>query len=283
VVANASLLIAVLVYMGWAYDDALYGYFHVRPLDLDVSVVEYMLRSLSLFSPTIIIATVVLIAVTTVRAWHLSHTRFALRVLGRLRVHISAVPAFRRWVYADAAEKRQAGQVLLIGAGAAITAGALVLSWLASRIQVNTYLLLCLLAGGPLLLTWPSRTERHGRFPYAMAIVVTAVCALWAASLYAHHLGIQTAEKVVRDLPKRTAVAVYSIQPLALSGPGVTVQRLPSTFHYHYRYQGLRLLIARSGTYYLLPVRWNPPLNQTYVFNESDQIRIELLGVQSAG
>jgi len=77
-----SLLIAFLVYMGWAYDDALYGYFHIRPLDLDVSIVEYMLRSLALFSTTIIIAAVALIAVTTVRTWNLGKTRFARSVAG---------------------------------------------------------------------------------------------------------------------------------------------------------------------------------------------------------
>jgi hypothetical protein len=71
VVANSSLLIAVLVYMGWAYEDALYGYFHVRPLDLGVGVVEYVLRSLSLFSPALVFAAAGLIAVTAVRAWGL--------------------------------------------------------------------------------------------------------------------------------------------------------------------------------------------------------------------
>ena len=81
----------------------------------------------------------------------------------------------------------------------------------------------------------------------------------------------------MRDLPSRTAVVVYSIQPLALSGPGVTVQQLPAGFRYHYRYQGLRLLITRSGTYYLLPVAWNPEQDLTYILNDDDEIRIELL------
>jgi len=53
--------------MGWAYEDALYGYFHVRPLDLDVGIVEYILRSLSLFSPSLAFAAALLIAVTAVR------------------------------------------------------------------------------------------------------------------------------------------------------------------------------------------------------------------------
>jgi len=69
---------------------------------------------------------------------------------------------------------------------------------------------------------------------------------------------------------------VYSTQRLALSGPGVTAQQLQPGFLYHYEYQGLRLLTIRAGTYYLLPVAWNPRQDLTYVFNESDQIRIVL-------
>ena len=135
-----------------------------------------------------------------------------------------------------------------------------------------------LLGGGVLLLTWPTRTDRRGRFAYAMAIMVSAVCALWAAALYAHSLGLQTAKKDVQDLSTRTAVAVYSIDRLALSGPGVTIQSLPASYHYHYVYRGLRLLLMQSGTYYLLPVDWNPQHNLTYILNQSDPIRIELGG-----
>jgi hypothetical protein len=102
------------------------------------------------------------------------------------------------------------------------------------------------------------------------------VCSLWAASLYAHDLGVRAAQNLVRELPGSTAVAVYSIQPLALAGPGVSVQHLSTVFRYHYRYEGLRLLTARSGTYYLLPVGWSRQLNITYVINDNDQIRIEL-------
>jgi hypothetical protein len=281
IVANTSLLIAILVYMGWAYDNALYGYFHLNPLDLNIGVVEYMLRSLDLFSTAIIIVAVVIIAATTIRAWGLGKTRFARQAASVTAARMSTVPVFRRLAHTNAAEQSRARQVLLIGAGAAVTLTALVLYRIANYVHINTYLFLCLLGGGVLLLTWPTRANRHGRFPYAMAVVVAAVCALWAASLYAQNLGDQAAEKIVSDLPARTAVVVYSTRPLALSGPGLTVQRLPATYRYHYRYQGLRLLLMRSGTYYLLPVDWSPQLDLTYILNQSDPIRIELLGAQS--
>jgi hypothetical protein len=92
VVANTSLLVAVLVYMGWAYDDALYGYFHLSPLDLDVGIVEYMLRSLNLFSPDLIMVAVEIVAVAAVRTWGLERTPLARDVSGRLTTRAWAVP-----------------------------------------------------------------------------------------------------------------------------------------------------------------------------------------------
>jgi hypothetical protein len=281
VVANTSLLIAVLVYMGWAYDDALYGYFHLNPLDLNIGIVEYMLRSLSLFSPAIIIVAGAIIIVAASRSWGLGRTRFARLAADAAVTRMSIRPAFQRLASLDASEQSRVRKMILIGVGTTITLSALALYWIADYVHINTYLFLGMLSGGVLLLTWPTRADQRGRFPYAMAIVVAAVCALWAASLYAHNLGIQAAKNDVQNLYKRTAVAVYSVQPLALSGPGVTVQSLPAKYSYHYRYQGLRLLLVRSGTYYLLPVNWNPQLDLTYILNQSDPIRIELLGVLS--
>ena len=63
-----------------------------------------------------------------------------------------------------------------------MTVTGLVLAWIANFATVNTYLVLALLGGG-VLLTWPSRAKRHGGFAYALAVVVAAVCTLWAAAL----------------------------------------------------------------------------------------------------
>ena len=65
VVGSSSLLLAVLIYMGSAFDSAFYGYFHLDPLELGFAPLEYTLRSLSLFSPYIVIATVVLILIAS--------------------------------------------------------------------------------------------------------------------------------------------------------------------------------------------------------------------------
>ena len=160
IVANTSLLIAVLVYIGWAYDDALYGYFHLSPLDLNISIVEYMLRSLDLFSTTIVLVAVAIIAATAIRAWGLGKTRFARLVVGAVASRMSALPAFRQLASADAAERSRGRQVLLIGTGAAVTLTALALYWIANYVHISTYLFLFLLGGGVLLLTWPTHADR---------------------------------------------------------------------------------------------------------------------------
>jgi hypothetical protein len=276
VVANASLLIAVLVYMGWAYDNALLGYFNINPLNLDVSVVEYMLRSLSLFSPSVVIVAVGVVALTAIRAWGVGQTRFARLVAHSATTRMSAVPVLKLLVPAGETKQAHTGRLLLISIGAVATVVTLVLALNASHLQISTYVLLALLGGGPLLLTWPTRAARHGRFPYSLALITAAICVLWAASLYAQGLGVRAAQAVVRNLPSSTAADVYSAQQLALSGPGVTVQQITGRGFYHYQYEGLRLLLARSGTYYLLPVGWDPEYQLTYVISESDQIRIVL-------
>lgn len=277
VVANTSLLVAVLVYMGWAYDDALYGYFHLSPLDLDVGIVEYMLRSLNLFSPDLVLVAAVIAAVAAARTWGLGRTELAREVTGTMMARAWAVPGLRQVVPARSAGQPHPGRMPLIGTGAVLTAAALGLARAANHVFINTYLVLALLAAGPLLLTWPTRIEPRGRFPYALAIVIAAVCSLWATSLYAHDAGIRTARSLVHDLSSHTSVWVYSTERLALSGPGITVVPLPAGSYYRYQYRGFRLLLDRGGTYYLLPAGWNPLHDTTYVFTDSDPIRVELV------
>jgi hypothetical protein len=50
---------------------------------------------------------------------------------------------------------------------------------------------------------------------------------------------------------------------------------LPAGSVHHYCYVGLRLLLARSGTYVLLPAGWHRQQDHTYILSDSAQIRIE--------
>lgn len=299
IAANVSFIVAVMVYMGWAYENALYSYFHLNPAELGFSVQEYLLAIANLFNPVFVIGAVALIAfsVTWTRGGSLAGA--AVPTVRDTYVRLRSVPEVR-WLD-DTLRRQLAGRlpkppeipdrvmhrlrdprVMLGVLGALLTACALAVAFVAQHAPVNTYVLLGLLAAGPLMLTRAARgNNRAGIFPYTLAVVVTGVCILWAGALYANGLGTRAAQGIATSLAGRTAVAVYTVQPLALSGPGVIVQKLPAGYLYHYRYEGLRLLYMSSGTYYLLPQGWIPQLDLTYVLNSDDQTMFELYsGVQ---
>jgi hypothetical protein len=277
VAANASLLVASLVYMGWAYDTALYGYFHVNPLYLGISVVEYMLVSLSLFSPFLLILVTVFMLMGAARTWHPDwNQRAPFLKNGKRSSLLALVHRGGRPVSAAIADRPSTGRSLMMGLGAVLTVAAIVLIPTAGYLGLSTYVVLGMLAIGAVFLTWPNRADRRGRFPYAVAIVVAAVCVLWCGSLYATHLGQHAAQHIWHNMSTRTAVTLYATEPLALRGPRVSEQTLPAGSLYRYRYRGLRLLTMRSGSYYLLPAGWSPQHDYVYVINDTDQVRIEL-------
>jgi hypothetical protein len=298
VVANTSLIAGILIYMGWSYDNALYERFHLNPIDLGFGPQEYALRSLSLFSSAIVIIAVLFIVVLSVRAWW--EPQGALAVLAAARRAprpVVTATATGDGPAADAARPlpEEAGRsptgnqsaegtaahsvsarTLAITGGVAVTAVGLALSWIATQVNVSTFLVLALLGGGPLLLTWPGRGGHLGRVPYALALVIAAICALWAGSVYAQQKGAEAAQNVIRGLPTGDDVVILSTQLLALSGDGVTVTPLTTSEPYRYEYQGLHLLLVQSGTYYLLGVRWTPLRDYTYIVDASDATRIVL-------
>jgi hypothetical protein len=309
VVANTSLIAAILIYMGWSYDNAMYGEFHLSPLDLGLGPQDYALRSLSLFSPVIVIVAVLFILVIAVRSGELDEAGKAVRSLllrarrallsttteadgdGDGRPSADTAPAAARPAFAEGAEQPPVGKQtgptvtqsalprnLAIGAGISATIIGLALSWIATRANVSTFLVLALLGGGPLLLTWPARARRQGRVPYALALVIAAVCALWAGSVYAQQKGDSAAQNVIHDPSSTSAVVIYSTQRLALSGGDIEVTPLTAATAapYRYEYAGLRLLLVQSGTYYLLPAHWTPDHDFTYVVYASDDMRIVL-------
>jgi hypothetical protein len=272
--------------MGWAYESAFFGYFHLSPLDLGISPEDYLLFSLNLFNPIVVVAVVVVIAATVTGTRGAALASAAAAVILKAAALVRTAP-WLRWLdrkiphgimkrLSDMKQGWWKPRAILTSLGAAMTATALLLYGIAGHVPGGTYLVLALLAFGPLFLTWALRGNGQARVSYSLAIVVFIICGLWAGSLYANGLGNRAADDFAARLLTKTEVAVYSVQPLALSGTGVSVQKLPAGFLYHYRYEGLRLLYMSSGTYYLLPAGWIPQLPLTFILDTSDETSVEL-------
>jgi hypothetical protein len=99
----------------------------------------------------------------------------------------------------------------------------------------------------------------------------------WTITEFASALGRGDAEVDAAELASRPALTVYSADRLFLQGPGVVETELPADPRagYHYRYDGLRLLIESHGRFFLLPVGWTPGRTQTIVLDQNDKIRVE--------
>ena len=267
--ANTTLFSAVLVYMGWNYENSLLEYFQVPAFSANIGTIEFALKGMvPLFDSDIVFFAALLVAVLGLasRAGAVRELvpNAVIKVVGRVR--------------------EPADRVMITGL--LVTAVVLPLTWLnvsdgafggwfASH-RDGVYYVLALLVAGQLLSAWPVRRSGTGLFMYPLALTVAALCTLWAAGIYADTLGSQAARSFAMQLPAQTAVTVYSATSIALSGPGVICQRVPGTSGYPYACIGLRLLYVQSGTYDLLPVRWTPQGGHTIILDDSNQIRIEL-------
>lgn len=268
IVANSSLILAVFVYLGWANEDAYYGYFNLHPIDLGASVLEYLLSSIDMFNPVFFIFVAGFAAIFWVTDGSARLTRAYSSA-----IRVAAGPHMPKLIRHQVKhlERPQSLQIIV---GFIATGAALVV--VTYRFSVSIYMLLALLASGPVLMT-RARDSKGSRPPHILAVLIAGISLIWAGSIYAHNVGLSAAQGFASNLQKQTAAAVYTTAPLALAGPGVEVEKFSvSGLLYNYRYTGLRVLTVRAGTYYLLAAEWTPQLNITYIIEDSDDTRIEL-------
>lgn len=257
VTAQASFLVAVMYFLGAVYLTAFYRYFRLDAFSLGFGFAELAMQSLNLLTASA--AIVLTAAVLTAR-----HLATGEPVLGQGRV----VQAVDRGIRAAAR-----AHLYVVGAGIA-----LLLLW--PYIRPYEW-------SGPALLGIGVLLGQRGRAPDAVAppgvwskavpVFTAGLLVMWALSLATGQLAEDEARETAANLPRRTAVVLLSTARLSLAGPGLTVEDLGSAARYRYRYTGLRRLIERNGRYYLLPVGWNSRTGPTYVIQDGEGIRVELL------
>lgn len=255
--AQASFLVAVMYFLGAVYMTAYYHYFRLDAFSLGFGFAELAMQSLNLLTAP---AAIVLTAAVLI-ARHLSTGE---PVLGQGRVMHAMVSGMQAAARAH---------LYVVGAGIA-----LLLLW--PYIQPYGW-------SGPALLGIGVLLGQRGQAPHpapppgvwskAVPVFAAGVLVMWALSLATGQLAEGEAREAAANLPRRTAVVLLSTDRLSLAGPGLTVEDLGSAVRYRYRYTGLRRLIERNGRYYLLPLGWNARTGSTYVVQDGQGIRVELL------
>jgi hypothetical protein len=234
----AAILTAVLVYFGRVRAAATYNYFGVDVNALNFSVSDYLLRSVNVAFPMVIVIALFAAAATFAH----EQIRPALDDADR-RTHVV----------------RRAAQV-----GAVTAAAGLILALILAVTSQFAFLGLVMLVVGAVLglyamiirSNYPKPSARTPTYLIA-AVALVLLLFIWAVIAYANYAGVRTAERTQAGLPKAADVIVYSATSLSITGPGVTISNVQDS-EFKFRYAGLRFLAGAGGNDFLLPEYWRP-------------------------
>lgn len=266
--APALALTALLYYFGWARSAAMADFLGFDADVLGYTTREYLLRSVDTLYRPILAVVGVLLAARMLHPHVLvrlrRHRRAAARLSWVLRCAWFAVPAATWTAVFKWPGKWPLFWPLLLPC--ALTVGVLVSAYgvLLSR-QLGTH----------------RRATGMGVRPWSLSVVLTSaavvLCLFWTLGAYAQADGQAAALRMVKSLPARTAVVVYSAQDLRVAAEqGVTAEALTGRESpYRYRYAGLRLLRRAEGRLFLLPDRWVWDRPRLIVVREDAGVRVE--------
>ncbi|MET8473343.1 hypothetical protein ABZY90_35260 [Streptomyces sp. NPDC006422] len=258
IVGAGSFAAGLMLYAGYIYTSAYYGYFRLSPFALGFTTFELVLRSLRLATlPVLEVLTFVLLAPA------LPGLLAALRLPDR---HVERVR--------DAAAATARAHLVPVAVGAL-----LLLLW--RWIQPYGWLAPLLIAAGLLLGQAPAAPRRSGR-ERAVSLLAAGLFLVWVVALVAGQMGHRDAEEAAATVVRRPSVVVLSVHRLSIAPPGPGARDLGAGAYYRYRYEGLRLLVERDQYYYLLPLDWDRDRDPVYVVQDDASVRVELRpGVRS--
>ncbi|KAB1984646.1 hypothetical protein F8144_28250 [Streptomyces triticiradicis] len=257
IVGAASFVGALLLYAGYIYTNAYFGYFHLDTFAVGFDTFELIVRSLRL---------------ATLPA--LGSLTLALLVPGLLRIvaRLSLPDRYGRWLRRVGVAAARC-YLAFVGFGVI-----LMLAW--RWIQPVNWLAPLLVAIGLLLgrtqAAAPAGGSHSSTWERSMSLLVAGLFLIWMVALVAGQLGRQDARHDADQLVRRVSVVVLSTDRLSISSPGLVVEDLGRGVHYRYRYSGLRLLVERDHRYYLLSLGWHKNTDPTIVIEDDDSTRIEL-------
>ncbi|UUV33278.1 hypothetical protein NQK81_07435 [Amycolatopsis roodepoortensis] len=126
---------------------------------------------------------------------------------------------------------------------------------------------------------WTSRRTGSTRSNVAELVTGYALVSIglfWAVGDYSGAVGTSRAFEASGLIPARPAATVYSAESLNLTAHGVTqVKCADPGSAYKYRYTGLKLLLQSSGQYVFLPSNWRASTGVAFVIPKTDKLRLE--------
>ncbi|GAA5088708.1 hypothetical protein GCM10025760_11530 [Microbacterium yannicii] len=251
VVANVSVLTALLVYFGWVRADRMSLALGADEAIFGMTVDDYVRRSIrSVFWIPVVAAGVGLL-------WVWADHR--LRLLRRDEPSSSVLEWTERWLWLVA--------VMLFVLGVAV-------GWINDPWAFRLSPLVCATALLLLLYSVHLRSTRSGGLPFtpladgvlrgAVALLV-AVGLFWSAANFAVVEGDELAREYESRISTLPGVEISSARPLDLRAPGVVETCISTDAELRHHYSGLRLMESTNGRYFLVSDEWSPRYGVIFV------------------
>jgi hypothetical protein len=267
VVAQTTLLTALLFFFGMLHANWFFAYFGVNYTVLGLTTQDFLIRSADgLFVPMTVLAAVALCGLWTYRSLHRLLPEWIQERLRALAGPAAAVVGGALVLVAVVAVQRPVAFAATLGLpGLCLSVGVLLLA-----------------AVSPLLRARHPDAE-HQPTPTFMAVgewtacfVLVSVGLFWAAGDYSAAVGTGRGTAVLEAMPTTPDVAVLSEKSLSVRLPGVVETPCSSDdAAYGYRYDGLKLIMQAGDRYVFLPRDWAPGNGPALVVPRSDSLRLE--------
>jgi hypothetical protein len=256
IVANTTLLTALLYYFGLVATQVFFAHFRVHYTLLRQGTDEILGRGADgLFLPLAAIAGAVLATALTVR---LLRTRLSARqwsALLRVATPVAGVAGFGL-LCAVVPMVTDPGLFPvypgLAGIGFALGVLLLVVAWR----------------------RWTAAAGPTRVVESAITFLLVSVGLFWAVGDYSGAVSVRRGHEVEARIPAMPSVVVYSARSLRLTGVHETTCASADAA-YRYRYDGLKLLLQSGGQYVFVPATWHRADGTAYVVPESGSLRLE--------
>jgi hypothetical protein len=278
VAAPFTVVTSVLFYFGWVYTGAFYRYFAIDRTTLDLSVRDYVVRSINSILWPLILGLVL----TALWLWAHGLVVRALvderrRALARrLSVGLGVLGAacFVTGFVAPRVGNPYESLVheLLTPLGFAV--GAVLVGYAGHVYQRTRTRPLDSVTSSGLVPRW------LGRAGLGLVAVLVTINLLWAITYFADALGRGDGYRLAaRHFSDQPAAVIYSTKRLFLDPfGGVDETSLgDKDAAYKFRYSNLRLLIRSGGKYFLVPSGYSTADPVVIVLSDNDAVRVEFI------